>query len=107
MVAARRAVLFVTEIGLQQCHFEGDSEIGIKALQNGDMLSSSFGYLLRDTLIHVTSLRSFSFSHIVRQGNTVAHALAQRVRLSFPLIVWIEYVPSDVDLFVSANCSVS
>ena len=107
MVAARRAVLFATEIGLQQCHFEGDSEIGIKALQNGDILSSSFGHLVRDTLIHVTSLRSFSFSHIVRQGNTVAHALAQSARLSFPLIVWMEYVPSNVGLFVSADCSVS
>ena len=107
MVAARRAVLFATKIGLQQCHFEVDSEIGIKALQNGDILSSSFGHLVRDTLIHVTSLRSFSFSHIVRQGNTVAHALAQSVRLSFPLIVWMEYVPSDVGLFVSADCSVS
>ncbi|XP_065628187.1 uncharacterized protein LOC111992305 isoform X3 [Quercus suber] len=25
-----------------------------------------------------------------RQGNTVAHALAQRARLSFPLIVWMD-----------------
>ena len=65
LVAARRAVNFVHEIG-QQSHFEGDSEIGIKALCKGDMLQSSFGHLVRDTLLFVSSLRSFSFSHIVR-----------------------------------------
>ncbi|XP_065637524.1 uncharacterized protein LOC136070884 [Quercus suber] len=75
MVAARQAMLFASKIGLQQCHFEGDSKIGIKAPQQGNMFSSSFGHLVRHTLIHVTSLKSFSFSHIVRQGNTIAHAL--------------------------------
>ena len=63
MVAARRVMLFASEIGLQQCHFEGDSEIGIKALQQGDMFSSSFSHLVRDTLIHVTSFRIFSLSY--------------------------------------------
>ena len=32
--------------------------------------------LFRDTLINVSPLRSFSFSHTIRQGNVVAHALA-------------------------------
>ena len=78
MIATRRAVNFSSEIGLQQCQFEGDSEIGIKALQMGDMFSSSFSHLVRDILILVTSLHSFFFlfflfflSHIVRQGNAV------------------------------------
>ena len=76
MIAVRRAVIFASKIGLQQCQFEGDSEIGIKALQTGDVFSSSFGHLIRDTLIYVNSLRSFSFSHTVRQGNAITHALA-------------------------------
>jgi len=63
ILAARRAVIFASEIGLQQSHFEGDSETGIKALPMGDMFSSSFGYLVRDTLIHVSSLRNFSLSY--------------------------------------------
>ena len=33
MVAARWAVLFAKEIGLQQCHFEGDLEIVIKVFK--------------------------------------------------------------------------
>ena len=71
MIATRRAVIFSSKIGLQQCQFEGDSEIGIKALQMGDMFSSSFSHLVRDILILVTSLQSFFLSHIVRQGNAV------------------------------------
>ena len=101
MVVDRHAVVFATEIGLQQCHFEGDSQTDIKALKSGDMFSSSFGHLVKDTLFYVHSMRSFSFSHIVRQGNAVAHALAQRARLSFPLLVWMKDVPSDVFAFVS------
>ena len=63
------------EVGLQQSHFEDDSEIGIKVLQKGNMLFSSFGHLVRDTISFVSPLHSFSFSHNVRYGNAVACTL--------------------------------
>lgn len=47
MMAARRAVFFAQEIDLQQCHFEGDYEVIIKALKTGNLFSSSFGNLVR------------------------------------------------------------
>ena len=59
MLAARRVVIFVQEIGLQKCHFEGDSEPIIKALKIGDMSSSPFG--VRDTLAIVNSFFGFFF----------------------------------------------
>ena len=34
-------------------------------------------------------LQTHSSSHVTRQGNVVAYTLAQRVRLSFPLVVRI------------------
>ena len=37
MIVARRAVIFASELGLQQCKFEGDSETVIKALRGGDI----------------------------------------------------------------------
>ena len=94
MLAARRASAFVQEVGLHQSHFKGNSEIGIRVLQNGDTLLPSFGHLVRDTLACVSFLSSFSFSHTVRQGNAVAPALAQRARLSFPLLVSLDGVCS-------------
>ena len=107
MMAVRRAVIFAQEIGLQKCQFEGDSKTIIKALKIGDMSSSSFGHLVRDIFSIANSFLDFSFSHIVRQGNAVAHALAQRARLSFPLLVWMEDVSSDVDSFVSVDYQIS
>ena len=86
---------------------ERDLETCIKALQKGDLFFSSYGHLVRDTLFHINSFQSFSFSHTVRHGNVVAHALAQRARYSFPLFVWMESVLSDVDSFVLADCSIS
>ena len=63
MMAARRAVIFAQEIGLQKCQFEGDSKTIIKALKIGDMSSSSFGHLVRDTLAIVSSFMDFSLSY--------------------------------------------
>ena len=48
ILAARRAVIFAMEIGIQQPHFEGDSETVTKALQMGNMFSSSFGHLVKE-----------------------------------------------------------
>ena len=77
----------------------------IITLTTGDMFSSSYGHLVRDTLCCVNSFRSFSFSHIARQGNTIAHALAQRARLSFLMLVLIEDVPFDIDSLVILDFS--
>ncbi|XP_050263892.1 uncharacterized protein LOC126708117 [Quercus robur] len=38
-----------------------------------------------------------------QQGNCVAHALARRAIVSFPLLVWMEHVPSDIDPFVISD----
>ena len=78
----------------------------IKALQMGTMSSSSSNHLARDIITHVSSLRSFSFSHIVGQGNAVTHALAQKARLSFPLFVWMESVSQDVGDYVLTDVPV-
>ena len=103
LLAARRAMLFAKEIGLQQSHFEGDSETVINGLQGVGMHFSSLGHLARDTLFLVSSMWSFSFAHVVRQSNVVAHVLTQRARLSFPFSTWIEFVSSDIEVFVCAD----
>ena len=105
MLAARRAVLFACECGIQQSSFEGDSEFVINSLRHGGLLHSSVGHLLKDTMFDASSLWSFSFSHVCRQGNSVAHALAQRARLSFPIVVWKESVPPDIMSFVMSDIS--
>ena len=92
-LAARRAVLFVRELGFRSSIFQGDSEVSINALRQNSFLNSSFGHIVKDTLSLVSSLRSFSFTHTYRQGNALTHALDQRARLSFLVLVWMEFVP--------------
>ena len=58
------------------------------------------GHILKDILSHLNSFQSCSFSHIGRQGDAIAHALPQRARLSYPLEVWMDYVPLDISSFV-------
>ena len=103
MLAARRAVLFACECGIQQSSFEGDSEFVINSLRHGGLLHSSVGHFLKDTMFDASSLWSFSFSHVCRQDNSVAHALAQRARLSFPIVVWMESIPPNINSFVMSD----
>ena len=35
-------------------------------------------------------------SHVCRQGNALADALAKRARLSSPLLVWMESIPLEL-----------
>ena len=84
LLAARLAVIFAKKIGLQQSHFEGDSETVIKGLLGDGMQFSSLGHLFRNILFHVSSMRCFSLAHVVRQSNAVAHALTPKARLFFP-----------------------
>ena len=56
--------------------------------------------MTKDIVSYANSFQSCSFSHVVRQGNAVAHALAQRARLFFPLEVWMESVPPYIFSFV-------
>ena len=83
--------------------FEGDSEVVYKALKAVDVGHSSIGQYVKDIMSIIGSLRTFSFSHIRRHDNYVAHALAKKVRFFFPLLVWIEHVPLDVIHFVISD----
>ncbi|XP_075665643.1 uncharacterized protein LOC142635354 [Castanea sativa] len=95
-LAARRAALFVQELGLRHIVFEGDSKSSIHAISNRILLHLSCGHIIQDILLIVSSLQSFSFSHVCRQGNALADTLAKRAKLFSPLLVWMESVPPDL-----------
>ena len=95
-IAARRAVSFLHELGLDSSIFEGDSESSILAITNQCFHHPVVGHLVKDIFSLASSLLSFSFTHTRRQGNGLAHTLAQRARLSFPVSIWKESVPPDL-----------
>ena len=103
VLVGRRAVQFILELGFKQPVFKGDSEVIIKALDNEVFSSPSVGHIVKDIWSMLGLLQTKSFSYVRRQGNSVVHALAQRVRFSSLVLVWIEDVPPDILCFVSSN----
>ena len=87
ILAAQHAVLFSSELGFQNLIVEGDSSSVIKLLQDRCLSHFQGGHILKDIMSHLDSFVSCSFSHVGRQGNAVAHALAQPRELDyiFPL----------------------
>ena len=88
---------------IESCILEGDSQIVIKAVQDGDKTFSEFGHLLQDTLSHLNSFKNWLLSHSLRQGNAVADALVRGAKFSFPFAIWLESVPPDLIAFVNAD----
>ena len=103
VLATRRAVQFTLELGFAHSIFEGDAEIVIKALVEGNGSIPSIGHIVKDIESITGLLRTKSFSHVRRQGNAVAHALAERARLSFPVLIWMEDVSPDIYHFLFAD----
>jgi len=52
------------------------------------MEKSVVGHIIKDTLSYVSLLQSYSFSHVNRQA------------LSFPLQVWMESIPPNLDAII-------
>lgn len=96
-LAARRAVEFAAEIGLDRVIMEGDSKVLINNLRSKCQSLAQFGHIVSDVQYMASQFfKDFNFSHICRLGNKVAHSLARRTNKSSQLVVWMEDVPADV-----------
>ena len=99
-ISVWRAVLLAIELGFQQCVVEGDSGIVFKALSREGSDRSGFGHIIKDCKSIMGLLKTYSFSNVKRKGNGVTHALVRRAKKSFPLLVWMEFVLSDISFLV-------
>ena len=85
-LAARHTVQFVQKLGLRNSIFEGDSMSSINAISNGQLLHSSCCHIIKDFMLLSSSLQTFSFSHICKQGNALVDAFAKRAKFSFSVV---------------------
>ena len=76
-LAARRAAVFALEIGITKAILEGDSETIVKELLEPTPSLALHGHLLQDVKSLQNSFNFLSFTHVFRQGNNVAHAMAR------------------------------
>ncbi|XP_030928029.1 uncharacterized protein LOC115954252 [Quercus lobata] len=100
LLVARPTISFSAQLGHVQGVCEGDSESVVNALKGSGMENSRGGHLIKDILSLSNSFQSISFAHVGRQGNAVAHALAQQARSSPSSQVWLKCVPTDILSFV-------
>ena len=96
-MAARGALLFAKELSLFDVEIEGDCSRVLAALNMARSCSTLFGYVIDECKSLGASLCSCKFSHVRREGNRLAHALARRAVISADTDVWVESLPSDLN----------
>ncbi|XP_030974640.1 uncharacterized protein LOC115994576 [Quercus lobata] len=95
-LAANKALEFAREMGILEAVLEGDSSLVMTTLNSKNPELAPFGLLLQDSLNLSAGFSKLSYSHIKREGNTIAHNLAQ-LAVNFPnCVIWMEDAPSDV-----------
>ena len=66
VLVAWGALWFAKDLGFNKVILEGDSEIIIKALNSGGLSASSFGHIIKDIKMMLSSFGSVLFSHTRR-----------------------------------------
>ena len=103
MLAARRAAIFVQGLGFKNVYFEGDAMGVVRSLSDKDNSNAFVGQLVKDLLSIAGLFHTYSISHVRRQGNNVAHALAREARMYFPLRIWMKDVPPNVLFSITSD----
>ena len=75
-LTALKALQFAADLSLNDVILEGDSEIVINALNEDSHSLSSFGLPIQDVKCFANLFHCIRFSHVRREGNSVAHNLA-------------------------------
>jgi ribonuclease HI len=95
-LAARRAIVFAKEVGIDDVEFEGDAVNVIRDLNSQVSIPTPYGLIIEDAKVILHDLQRSSLSHTCRSGNSVAHALARRAHNCNSPLIWMEEVPPDI-----------
>ena len=95
-LVASKALEFAKEVGISEAVLEGDSLLVMKALKTKNAGLAPFGLLIQDSLTLSSGFFKLSYSHTKREGNLVAHSLAQLAINNPNCVICMEDVPSDV-----------
>jgi ribonuclease HI len=93
-IAARRAVQFAHNMGVQLIELEGDAREIILALGSSAEVDSSVGNLVLEARRMLETFPSWRVSHVRRDGNRAAHLLAKFAISQQSQHVWFNLCPS-------------
>ena len=102
-LATRKALELALDCGLDRVILEGDCEILMKTLQTASKSLAQFGKIAEDIRVYASMFQDISFSHVLRNCNSVAHSLVRRAILSPHFLVWMEDVPPDIEPIFQAD----
>ena len=95
-LVANKALEFAREMDISDVVLEGDSLLVMTALNYKNPGLAPFGLMIQDSLSLSSDFSKLSYSHTKREGNTVAHNLAQLAINFSNCVIWMEDVPCDV-----------
>ena len=103
VLAARRAVVFARELSFFEVQIEGDCLRIIQALQASDRCYTLYGHIIDEIKRLGSLLWRCQFQHVKRDENRLAHGHARQAALAADTNVWVEDLPSDLDVVFQSN----
>ena len=92
--------MFAHELGFQRIILEGDALGLIQALKSQEQNLSPLGLLVGDVKLYSNHFQRVLYSHVKRNGNSVAHNLAKHAICIPDFQVWMEDVPPHIVSFL-------
>jgi ribonuclease HI len=90
------AVEFCRDTGVRKVILEGDSKQVVRALEEKEQSSCTYGQVLDDAKIVLKGFIGWEVCHIKRELNMAAHRLAKEASKKFSEKVWLEETPNSI-----------
>ena len=94
ILTASKVLQCAADLSSNDVILEGDSEIIINVLNEVPHSLASFGLPIQGVKCFANLFHCIRFSHVCREGNSVAHNLARHARHVIGFQVWMEDVLS-------------
>ena len=88
--AFEEGVLFAWDVGVREVVFESNSKIIIAALQEVGKPLTTISNIIEGIRQKLQDFRRVQVNHVKREGNRLAHNLAQHANDVFDYVTWIE-----------------
>ena len=104
-IAMEQGMILAKNMGLERTIFEGDSLQTIQAIEVKDV-RIVIGHIVKSCLQIFPSFQEARIRHISREGNKIAHDLAQLAKKSAEEQVWISTIPAWIEDMARAEGTV-
>ena len=102
-LAALCAVVFTKELSVFKVIMEGDCLKVVQALKARERCNTLYGTVIEDARLQGAAMQACHFQHVRREGNKLAHALARRAVSSADYDVWVEDLPSELEVVFQSD----